>query len=151
MKNRDLFSSIIWIIIGGLFVVGAFEHGLMRRGIPGPGFLPFFSGAALIFTALFVLIPALRRKEKLPENILSIERGSFTKILLAVGALVAYGIVIEYAGFFLTTLFFMLFALRLKETRWRFITSLALVTAAVSYLLFVVLLELQLPKGLLGF
>jgi hypothetical protein len=132
-------------------VAGAFEHGLIRRGIPGPGFLPFFSGLALIFASLFVLIPALRIKEKLPENIPSIERGSFTKILLAAVALVAYGVVIEYAGFFLTTLFFMLFALRLKETRWRFITSLALVTAAVSYLLFVVLLELQLPKGLLGF
>ena len=108
-----------------------------------------------VLSALQALIAspeaALRWKEKLPENILSTERGSFTKILLAVGALVAYGIVIEYAGFFLTTLFFMLFALRLKETRWRFITSLALLTAVVSYLLFVVLLELQLPKGLLGF
>ena len=151
MKNRDLVSSIIWIIIGGLFVAGAFEHGLMRRGIPGPGFLPFFSGVALIVASLFVLIPAVRMKEKLPENIPSKERGSLKKILLAVVALVAYGIVIEYAGFFLTTLFFMLFVLRLMETRWFFIAWLALATAVVSYLLFVVLLELQLPKGMLGF
>ena len=64
MKHRDLVSSIIWMALGGLFVVGALQQGLMRRGVPGPGFLPFFSGLALIFVSLFVLIPALGQRGK---------------------------------------------------------------------------------------
>jgi hypothetical protein len=33
MKNRDLVSSIVWMVLGGLFVVGALQEGLMRKGV----------------------------------------------------------------------------------------------------------------------
>jgi hypothetical protein len=39
----------------------------------------------------------------------------------------------------------------MKPKGWRTTTLLALVAAVVSYTLFVVLLEVNLPKGLLGF
>jgi putative tricarboxylic transport membrane protein len=152
MKQRDLVSSIIWMALGGLFVAGALQQGLMRRGVPGPGFLPFFSGVALIFASLFVLIPALRKKETAENVAFFPEHDSFRKILFALVALVAFGMVMEYAGFFLTTFFFMLFATRIMEPNgWRIVTVLAFLTAVLSYLLFVFLLEVQLPKGLLGF
>jgi putative tricarboxylic transport membrane protein len=152
MKNRDLVSSIIWIVLGGLFVAGALQQGLMRKGVPGPGFLPFLSGVALIFASLFVLIPALRQRETAGNGAFFPERDSFRKILLSLAALVAFGVVMEYAGFVLTTFFFMLFVTRIMEPNgWRLVTVLALLTAAMSYLLFVVLMEVQLPKGLLGF
>jgi putative tricarboxylic transport membrane protein len=152
VKHRDLVSSIIWMALGGLFVAGALQQGLMRRGVPGPGFLPFFSGIALIFISLFVLIPALRKRETSGNGAFFPERDSFRKILFALAALIAFGVVMEYAGFLLTTFFFMLFVTRIMEPkRWRFVTVLAFLTAVLSYLLFVVLLEVQLPKGLLGF
>lgn len=152
MKNRDLVSSVVWIVLGGLFVVGALQQGLMRKGIPGPGFLPFLSGVALIFASLFVLIPALRKQETTVNGAFFPERDSFRKILLALVALVAFGVVMEYAGFFLTTFLFMLFVTRIMEPNgWRLVTVLAFLTAAMAYLLFVVLMEAQLPKGLLGF
>jgi putative tricarboxylic transport membrane protein len=152
VKHRDLVSSIIWMALGGLFVAGALQQGLMRRGVPGPGFLPFFSGIALIFVSLFVLIPALHKRETAGNGAFFPERDSFRKVLFALVALVAFGVVMEYAGFLLTTFFFMLFVTRIMEPRrWRFVAVLAFLTAVLSYLLFVVLLEVQLPKGLLGF
>jgi hypothetical protein len=46
----------------------------------------------------------------------------------------------------------MFFMARLVEPKgWRTNALLALLTAVLSYLLFVVLLEVQLPKGLLEF
>ena len=153
MKNRDLVSSVVWIVLGGLFVAGALHHGLMRRGVPGPGFLPFFSGLALIFVSLFVFIPALGQREKAEsrEDFFP-ERDSFRKLLLALVALVAFGAAMEYAGYLLTTFFFMFFVTWIMEPKgWRIFSVLALLTAVLSYLLFVVLLEVQLPKGLLGF
>ncbi len=152
MKNRDLVSSIIWMALGGLFVAGALQQGLMRRGVPGPGFLPFFSGLALMFISLFVFIPALGRGKKAEAGNFFPERDSLKKLLLALAALVAFGVAMEYAGYLLTTFFFMFFAARIMKPKGsRIVLLLAVLTAVLSYLLFVVLLEVQLPKGLLGF
>ena len=152
MKNRDLLSSMIWMALGGLFVAGALQQGLMRRGVPGPGFLPFFSGLTLIFLSLFVFVPALSQRKKPESRDFFPERDSFRKLLLALVALLAFGIAMEYVGYLLTTFLFMFFAARLMEPKgWRTTTLLALFTATLSYLLFVVLLEVQLPRGPLGF
>jgi len=151
VKKRDLASSILWMAVGGLYVVGALGHGLIRKGVPGPGFLPFFSGLALILMSLFVLVPALGRQEGEAAPGLFAEPGSLRKLLLALGALFTFGIALEYAGYLLTTFFFMLFVSRIMEAkRWWPTVLMALVTAVLSYLLFVVLLEVQLPSGPLG-
>lgn len=154
MKNRDLLSSVVWIVMGILFVVGSLPLGLMKKGgIPGSGFLPFLSGLALVFLSLFVLIPALGQKEKAASREAFFpERDSFRKLLFAVCALFAFGAVMEYVGFFFTTFFFVFFVTWVMEPKgWRIFSVLSLIAAVTSYLLFVVLLEVQLPKGLLGF
>jgi ABC-type Fe3+-siderophore transport system permease subunit len=152
MKNRDLMSSIIWMALGGLFVAGALQQGLMRKGVPGPGFLPFFSGLALIFVSLFVLIPALSQKEKEKSSDFFPERDSLRKFLFALVGLFAFGVALEYGGYLLTAFLFMFFIARLMEPKgWRTTALLAFLTAVLSYMLFVVLLEVQLPRGLLGF
>jgi len=146
MKNRDLLSSIIWMGLGGLFVVGSLQHGLIRKGVPGPGFLPFISGLALIFISLFVLIPALSQREKSKSDDLFAERGSLRRFSSALAALFAFGIALEHLGFLITTFLFMFFVLRLMEPRgWGRTTLVALLTAGLSFLLFVVVLEVQLP------
>ncbi len=154
MKNtrRDLVSSVIWMALGALFTVGALQQGLMRKGIPGPGFLPFLAGLALIFTSLFVLIPALRRREEAAENEFFPERDSIKKLSLALVALLAFGFAMLHMGYLLTTFVFMLFMTRIMEPRsWLTSVWVALLTSALSYFLFTVLLEVQLPKGVLGF
>jgi putative tricarboxylic transport membrane protein len=151
MKTRDLVSSVACMVLGGLFVVGALQLGLIRRGVPGPGFIPFFTGLALVGVSLFVFIPALGQRERVEIEAFFPERDSLRKILLALVALGGFGVVMEYAGYFLTTFAFMFFINRVMEPKgWRAVTVLALLTAVVSYLLFVVLLEVNLPKGFLS-
>lgn len=140
---------------GILFLVGAWQQGLMRKGVPGPGFLPFISGIILIALSLMVFIPALGDKKEErgagEKGKFFPERDSPRKILLALAFLSAYGISLEYAGYLLTTFLFMVFISRLMEPeRWRTVLILAFSTSVLSYLLFVVLLEVQLPKGILG-
>ncbi len=152
MKNRDLVSSIVWMAFGSLFVVGALQQGLMLKGVPGPGFLPFLTGLALVIVSLFVVIPALRRKEKEVGSAFFPEPGSLKKLVTAVAALLAFGIALEYVGYVITTFLFMFFVSRIMDAkRWWVTTLLALSTAVLSYLLFVVLLDVQLPAGPLGF
>jgi len=152
MKNRDLLSSVIWMALGAIFVSGALQQGLMMRDIPGPGFLPFLSGLALMFVSLFVLIPALRKREKGSRSDFFPERDSLKKLLFAVAALFAFGVALVQVGYLLTTFLFILFMMRLMQPRgWRTATLVALMTSGFSYILFVVLLGVQLPRGFLTF
>ena len=154
MKNRDLFGSLFWMGFGVPFIVGALQHGLVREGVPGPGFLPFTTGIILISLSFMVLIPALSNR-KIESGVdektkFFPERDSLKKISLALISLFAYGFSLKYAGYLLTTFLFMLFIPRLVKTqRWRIVFILALLTAMLSYLLFVVFLELNLPSGIL--
>ena len=68
MKNRDLVSSLFWMGFGILFLIGAMVQGLIRRGIPGPGFVPFIVAAVLICLSLSVFFPALVKKTKESEG-----------------------------------------------------------------------------------
>ena len=152
MKNRDLVSSIICMAFGAIFVVGALQHGLTRKGAPGPGFLPFLTGLALIFVSLFVLIPALSQGEKAKSGKFFPEPKSFRRLLFVLVLLFSFGIAMKTLGYLLTAFLFMFFvALVMKPKGWWTPVLLALTAAVVSYTLFAVLLEVNLPKGLLGF
>ena len=154
MKNRDLFSSLFWMGFGILFLIGALNQGLIRKGIPGPGFVPFIVAIILISLSLLVFIPAVGKKREGDQTAGSTkffpEEDSFKKIFLALVALFAYGAVLEYGGYILTTFVFMLVTSRLIERiKWIKLFILAALTAVLSYLLFYSL-EVQLPQGILG-
>lgn len=155
MKKRDRASSLFWMGFGILFVIGAWQQGLIHKGVPGPGFLPFICGIALILLSLMVLFPALvAGKNKNgeggePENFFP-EEGSGRRMVYTVTALVAYGICLPYLGFLLTTFVFMLFTLRLMEKQKLIrVILLSLSIAIPAYLLFAAL-DVQLPQGMWG-
>jgi putative tricarboxylic transport membrane protein len=155
MKKRDLLSSFLWMGFGALFLVGSLQQGLVRKGIPGPGFLPFIAGIVLIALSLMILISALGNKEEEMEAIerrkFFPERDSLKKILFTLIFLFAYVFSLEYAGYLLATfLFMLLISRRIESHSWKTLFILAISTAILSYLLFVVLLEVQLPPGILG-
>jgi putative tricarboxylic transport membrane protein len=154
MRNRDILSSLVWLGLGILFMIASLREGLFRKGIPGPGFLPFITALALIVLSLMVFLPAVNRKKeergKKIENIFP-EKDSFKKVSLGLMALFLYGIALEYIGYIITTILFMVFTFRLMEReKWKGPLLFAISTAVISYLLFVVLLEVQLPGGFLG-
>jgi putative tricarboxylic transport membrane protein len=156
MKNRDIFSSLLWIAVGILFLVGALQQGLIRKGLPGPGFLPFLTAIVFIFLSLLVLGAALRKRRKASGAEKKIEffpeRDSWKKILLAIFALFAYGVSLGYAGYILTTFLFMLFVMKFVEPQsWKTTFLIAVATVISTYMLFVVLLEVRLPRGVFEF
>jgi hypothetical protein len=155
MKKRDRVSSLFWLGFGLLFAIGGWQQGLVKRGVPGPGFLPFICGLIMIGLALIVLVPTLgaekdENKESAGQERFFPNRGSGTRLAYTLTALVAYGICLPYGGFLLITFIFMLFMLRLMEPqKWGRAVLLSLSTAILAYLLFAAL-EVQLPQGMLG-
>ena len=72
------------------------------------------------------------------------------KILMAFAGLIAYGLALEYIGYILATLLFMIFMLKFMELQNRLRVTLGSVLTATSfYLLFEVILKSQLPRGIL--
>ncbi len=136
---------------GILFAVSAWQQGLIHRGVPGPGFLPFLCGIALILLSATVFIRAFaatRAAEAAPERFFP-EAGSLKRVGYTVAALLAYAICLPYLGFVLTTFAFSLFTFRLGERQtWIRIIALSLAIALLAYLLFAAL-DVQLPQGLL--
>jgi TctA family transporter len=60
MKNRDLVSSIIWMALGGLFVVGALQQGLIISG--GSSWIFFtrpIAAAFLLISFILLLYPVV--------------------------------------------------------------------------------------------
>lgn len=155
MKKRDRASTLFWMGFGVLFVIGAWQQGLIREGVPGPGFLPFICGIALIVLCLMVLVPALaggknENARVREEEIFLPEKGSGRRIAYSLAALMAYGIGLQYLGFLLTTFFFMLFTLRLMgPQKWTWVFPLSLSSALLAYMLFDAL-DVPLPQGILG-
>jgi putative tricarboxylic transport membrane protein len=152
MRRRDVWSSLAWLGVGIAFLVGSLRAGMFRKGIPGPGFLPFIIALSLIALSLMVFFPALsRKKEDATEsgNFFP-EKDSFKKILFGLIALFAYGFALEYTGYLITTFVFMIFTSMIMERgKWIGPLVMAVLTAVLSYLLFVSL-EVQLPRGFLG-
>lgn len=152
MANRDLLSSLVCMGLGTIFCIGAIRYGLGSSGFPGPGFLPAIESIILIYLSFKLLISSLKKVKSLNikvENFFP-EKHSMKRTLLSLFAISAYGIILEYLGFMLTTFLFMIFALRyveeLQSRKTIFIA--AFLSTSLFYILFVLLLKSYLPEGL---
>jgi putative tricarboxylic transport membrane protein len=151
MEKRDLISSLFWIGIGLIFCVSSMKLGLYN-GIPGAGLFPFIGGIILICLSIIVLISAIKGKEeKLVREKFFPEKASLRKVLSSTLILFAYQMALEHLGYLLTTFLFIIFLLKLIEPqRWITSISAGFLIAALSYIIFVCLHNVRLPKGIIG-
>ena len=125
---------------------------------PGAGFLPFFSGVLLGIFGLILMLSMLLSQEREEKNEVDGKDRtkrhwrSFLNPSLTMVILFGYILMLEPLGFLLTTFVCLLLLFKLSEPK-KWVTPLALsgATAVLSYLVFSVWLQCQLPKGLLRF
>lgn len=153
MRNRNLISGVFFLGAGVVITIYAITYGLGGSRSPGPGFLPFLTGIGLVLLSLALITSTLRDRtliHKQTEKFFP-EKDSSKKIILSISALLLFGLLLEYLGYALTTLLFMIFVLRLIGSRkWMTALLCSASTAICFYILFEMLLKSQLPKGMLG-
>ena len=136
-----------------IFCAGALKYGLMRSGTPIAGFFPFIAGIILVCLSLILVFDALRPKKDdgSANGTFFPQPDSWRRILLSLSSLLGYGIALNYAGFLITTFCLIVFLLKFVEPqRWVTILAVSILSPALSYFIFELLLDIHLPKGILG-
>ena len=151
MKNNDQRSSLFWLVIGLAIALYSQKYGLGSLSSPGPGFLPFVSGAAMALLALVVFFQQFPKSKG--ETLTGLWAHSrWHTVLLVMGSLVLYAVCLRYLGFILDTFLLTAFLLRVMEPlRWTKVLGGAIGATLGSYVIFQLWLEAQLPAGFLGF
>ena len=149
MGKADRISSIFWLVFAVIVSIESRRLGLGTLHRPGPGFLFFYAGIFLAIMSLIVLVRAWRTKEA-GRSILGGK--NILKIGCVMASLFLYGLVMERLGFIPVTLLLFLFLLGVMERKgWVFTLLVSIIVTAAAYTIFGVLLQSQLPKGLLAF
>ena len=152
MRRFDLISSFVFLGCGVFITVVSLRINVGTFGDPGPGLFPLITGILMGIVSggmfiKFLLQSASAGREPLGKD----KRLWHYKCVVTVVIMFLYAITIDWLGFLPVTLLilFILFkavgALSLKASLGG-----AILTAAITYLLFKVWLNVQLPVGPLG-
>ena len=147
MKSPDLISGIFWLVIGLILSLWSTRYQFGSFLQPGPGFLPLILGFLLIFLSLVLLSKV--KKVSSPAKPSSPAR--WGKVAYTVVILLATTFVFERIGYVITFFLLMLLLMRAGGlSSWRKGLLIAFGTVVGVYLIFVLLLQQQLPRGFLG-
>ncbi len=139
--------------MGVLICLGSVKLSLGNFRNPGPGFLPFITGAALTGLALVVFLQSRRtgQGDKEGKPFLADKAKGLKAVLTLIG-LLAYAVGMEYLGFLLSTTLFLAFLLGVVEPqKWYVVVLGSILSSVASYTLFEILLKSPLPKGFFEF
>lgn len=147
-RKPDSLGGLIFLIIGLMGLLSALRLPPGTLSAPGPGLFPISLGFLLAVLSLALLLRS-RRESSAGGSLGLGERGS--KVLLALGGLVAYFSLLERLGYLLCGLLILSFLLRVVEQcAWKTTLAVAVITTAGSYILFTYL-GIPLPLGILTF
>ncbi len=149
--NHDQLSSGLFFLLGCAICLHSLQYRLGTLAAPESGLMPFLSGAAIAaLAALGLGLGTLRRRRG--EGWQPLFQGvAWGRGLLTLGALLGYLLLQKRLGFALTTVLFIGFLLRVVfPQRWVVVLLGAVLTATISYLVFEVWLQAQLPQGPFG-
>lgn len=147
MQKREKITLIIWLFLSLFICVESLRLGLGSLRAPGPGFLTFGVSVFLI-----LCVGGLFLKQaggKFNGNIVPLLKGKRIRdVIYTLVALFGYALLLERLGFFLCTVFFVGFSLKMiKPQSWRTVLVMSIGVAIFCHFLFNVWLTLQLPEG----
>ena len=129
------------MVVGIFFGFFGVRLNLGTLNTPGPGFLPVVMAVALIFLALLLLGKGLMRTATSAISI------SWKRPTLMVCYVFLYGLLLEFVGFFLSTLvlMFLQFGLLKGKGRWSGVLIYAAASSLGAWLVFSVAMNIPFP------
>ena len=149
MGKHNLWAAGFLLLLGIVATVESWRLVLGAVGKPGPGFFPFYLALGLSITSLGLVVRSLLEREVGRGFLLgSIDVMGARKVAWALLGLFLYAFAFEKIGFLLSTFVVMVFLLRaVAAFDWLLTLGSSVASAFLSYLLFKVWLQVQLPSG----
>ena len=153
MKKADRIFAIIGLGLSGWLIQESFKYDYMTTYTPGPGFHPFWLGICLGLLSLFLMFDTFRRKDMEEEKKTYLPG---KKSLIRVGLIVLITAVLAFLmtrlGFVLSAFVFIALILFILE-KFNIFKSILYsgLMSGVIFLIFRYWLEVDLPRGWLGF
>ncbi|HBR30256.1 MAG TPA: hypothetical protein DD789_12565 [Firmicutes bacterium] len=147
MKKWDRLAALVLFLIGSAAAWEAIKIGCGSFRMPGPGFYPFWLAVILGVVALIYFLNNLGKD---PQVVALWEKGIWIRPLMAIIVMLGYGLLLDKLGFILDTfLLFLIWLLVIEREKLLTVALVSIIGTTAVYLLFTVLLQVQLPKGIL--
>ena len=150
MEKKQLITSLILLALAGLTLEEAWRLPFGTLRTPQAGFWPLILGVVLTFFSLIHLGRTIKRGAEKGSPFWA-EPDAWKKIGLIVVSLFGFGFLFEPLGYLISVFLLIGFLLRIvKPLKWRQVFMVALLSSALSYLIFGLLLSTPLPSGIFG-
>jgi hypothetical protein len=150
--KKDVFSALFWLLFAIYYTAQSYSLGLGQWGMPGPGYFPFGAGLLFGVISLCVTVSAMRKSSTGEHPKKSSERLQWQNVALTLAAMLAYILIFKRAGFVIATFLLVFFFIRvIARQRWFHSIMVALSITVAFHVFFTMLLNAQLPMGLLKF
>jgi len=151
VRSADRIAGAALLVLAVAFSAGALKnYAYWGENGPGPAFLPFWLGLVMALLATMLLVGALRSRD--PGEAWLPRGEGLGRLVLVIGATVAFVALLGVLGMTIATVLFLLFLVRfLDRQQWLLSISVALAVAALNYLVFAYWLRVPLPVGPFGF
>jgi hypothetical protein len=145
MKIADRMGGVVLLAFAGYILITSLTMEYVTEGVPGPGFLPFWTSLILGGAAVMILVNSWKKPLK---GLLMANRTVMWRTVIFGLGMAAMAFLIPYLGMILTLVLFMLFAVPFLGARdkLKILASVVLVPLFV-YVLFQFVLQIPLPVG----
>lgn len=153
LKENDWIPGMVWMLLGLGVSFRSLNLKLGSFVSPGAGLMPFLLGVGLIICSLIVLSRSLllilrKRKRQQPSIWADV---NLKKVIMVVASLLGYSLILERVGFALSS--FLILTILFKTVgsqKWTSVLITSIFAVIVSYVVFIVILNVELPPGFLG-
>jgi|YelNatPaOPRAMG01_1025707.scaffolds.fasta_scaffold93401_2 hypothetical protein len=148
----EIFVGIIIFLFGAFTAFFSLKMPIGTFRMPGTGMFPLLLGILLmVLSSIFILKIFLQSKKILGKSLTSEIQGFPIRLIFFFGTMVFATAFLNKLGYPLISFLLMIALLKtLGNKNWGFIFILSMITAVISYFLFVQWLKIPLPKGWLG-
>ena len=147
-KTLD-YSLLVFLVVSILISEESYKLGLGSISTPEPGLFPFILGVALGILSCFRLFVDLYFAS---EQRTSFNLDMSKKLILLVVGLIGYVFLMTKIGFCLSSLLLVFYLLKVTEKKsWLIAVLVALGITGLMQVLFTLVLNIRLPKGILPF
>ncbi len=144
-RRVNLFLLIL-IFLSVAICVESYRLGMGTFNKPGSGLFPFITGL------LIGVLATVRQLSVGEQNRIPNVSAPPNRVLSLAAALFVYAFLLDKIGFILSTILLIVFFLRVIEAKSWIVTALiAILTPFCTYLVFKILLRVQMPIGFIGF